>query len=49
VATLQPATAEKVEEKWSQMNLSLRRGIQKWERSGQGDGEQLSSRRIVSK
>lgn len=38
VATLQPATAEKVEEKWSQMNLSLRRGIQKWERSGQGDG-----------
>jgi hypothetical protein len=27
VATLQPATAEKIEEKWSQMNLSLRRGI----------------------
>jgi hypothetical protein len=33
-----PATPEKVEEKWSAMNLALKRGIQKWERSGQGDG-----------
>jgi hypothetical protein len=32
VSTLQPATMEKVEEKWDSS------GIQRWERSGQGDG-----------
>jgi len=38
VSMLQPATMEKVEEKWNSMNLALKRGIQRWERSGQGDG-----------
>jgi hypothetical protein len=38
VSTLQPATMEKVEQKWNSVNLTLKRGIQKWERSGQGDG-----------
>ena len=33
-----PATPEKVEEKWNAMNLALKRAIQNWERSGQGDG-----------
>ena len=33
-----PATPEKVEEKWNAMNLALKRQIQNWERSGQGDG-----------
>ena len=38
VSNCQPATPEKVEEKWNAMNLALKRGIQNWERSGQGDG-----------
>ena len=38
ISHLQPATPEKVEEKWNSMNLALKRGIQNWERSGQGDG-----------
>ena len=38
VSKLQPATVEKVEEKWNTMILALKRGIQNWERSGQGDG-----------
>jgi hypothetical protein len=29
VSTLQPATMEKVEEKWNSMNLALKRGIQR--------------------
>jgi hypothetical protein len=38
VCNFLPATPEKVEEKWNGMNLALKRGIQNWERSGQGDG-----------
>ena len=38
VCKFQPATPEKVEEKWNAMNLALKRAIQNWERSGQGDG-----------
>ena len=38
VEKLQPATPEKVEEKWNSMNLALKRAISNWERSGQGDG-----------
>jgi hypothetical protein len=38
VSTLQPATMEKVKEKWNSMNLALKHGIQRWDRSGQGDG-----------
>ena len=38
VANIQPATPEKVEEKWNSMNLALKRVIQNWERSGQGFG-----------
>jgi len=38
VNKLQPASVEKVEEKWNSMILALKRGIQNWERSGQGDG-----------
>lgn len=38
VSQFQMATPEKVEEKWNQMNLALKRCIQNWERSGQGDG-----------
>ena len=38
VGKLQPATPEKVEEKWNSMNLALKRAITNWERSGQGDG-----------
>ena len=38
VSKLQPATVEKVEERWNAMILALKRGIQNWERSGQGDG-----------
>lgn len=38
VSKLQPASVEKVEEKWNAMILALKRGIQNWERSGQGDG-----------
>jgi hypothetical protein len=33
---MQPATPEKVEEKWKSMNLALKHVIQKWEESGQG-------------
>lgn len=33
-----PVTPEKMEEKWNAMNLALKRQIQNWERSGQGDG-----------
>ena len=38
VASMQPATPEKAEEKWNTMNLTLKRIIQNWERSGQGYG-----------
>ena len=38
VSHMQPATPEKVEEKWNSMNLALKRVIQNWERSGQGSG-----------
>jgi hypothetical protein len=38
VSHMQPATAEKVEERWQSMNLALNRIISDWERSGQGDG-----------
>jgi hypothetical protein len=38
VCNFMPATPEKVEEKWNAMNLALKRQIQNWERSGQGDG-----------
>ena len=38
VASMVPATPEKVEEKWNTMNLTLKRIIQNWERSGQGYG-----------
>ena len=38
VSHMQPATAERVEERWQSMNLQLNRIISKWERSGQGDG-----------
>ena len=38
ICNLMPATPEKVEEKWNAMNLALKRQIQNWERSGQGDG-----------
>jgi hypothetical protein len=37
-----PATPEKVKEKWNAMNLALKRGINNWERSGQGDGGYIS-------
>ena len=39
---MQLATAEKVEEKWNTMNLRLKRVIESWERSGQGDGGHLN-------
>ena len=35
---LQPATADKVEERWQSMNVQLNHVISKWEHSGQGDG-----------
>ena len=35
---MQPATPEKVEDKWNSMNLALKHVIQNWERSGQGSG-----------
>ena len=38
VEKLQPATMEKVEEKWNAMNLALKIIVQNWEHSGQGDG-----------
>ena len=38
VSHMQPATPEKVEEKWNSINLALKRVIQNWERSGQGEG-----------
>ena len=38
ICNFMPATPEKVEEKWNAMNLALKRQIQNWERSGQGDG-----------
>lgn len=41
VSHMQPATVEKVQEKWSSMVLALNRVIQKWERSGQGYGGQV--------
>jgi hypothetical protein len=47
VSMLQPATMEKVEEKWNSMNLALKRGIQRWERSGQGDGGFLDEDEVV--
>jgi hypothetical protein len=43
---------EKAEENWNFMNLALKHCIQKWERSGQGDGgflkrmQQWTKRRI---
>jgi hypothetical protein len=36
-----PATPEKVAVKWNEMNTALKRIIQKWELSGQGDGGSL--------
>jgi len=38
VSHMQPASAEKVEEKWQAINLQLKRVIASWEHSGQGDG-----------
>jgi hypothetical protein len=38
VSHMQPATAEKVEERWQLMNLQLNCIISNWECSGQGDG-----------
>ena len=38
ICDFMPATPEKVEEKWNAMILALKRGMQNWERSGQGDG-----------
>ncbi len=40
------ATPEKVEEKWNAMNLALKRGIQNWECSGQGDGGYMENDNI---
>lgn len=42
VSQMQVATAEKVEEKWNTMNLRLKRVIDGWEASGQGDGGHLN-------
>ena len=42
VGNFQPATPEKVEEKWNAMNLALKHGIQSWECSGQGDGGHMN-------
>jgi hypothetical protein len=41
VCNLMPATPEIVGVKWNDMNMALRRIIQKWELSGQGDGGSL--------
>ena len=38
VANLTPATAEKVEDKWSSMILEMNRCIANWQKSGQGEG-----------
>ena len=38
VADLTPASAEKVEDKWSSMVLEMNRCIANWQKSGQGDG-----------
>jgi hypothetical protein len=38
VSHMQPASAEKVKEKWQAINLQLKRVIASWERSGQGEG-----------
>jgi hypothetical protein len=38
ICHFQPATPEKVEEKWNAMNLALNCGIQNWERSGHCGG-----------
>ena len=38
VSHMQPATADKVEERWNSMILALNCAIQNWECSGQGDG-----------
>ncbi len=39
VCNLMPATPEKVADKWNDMNTALKRQIQKWELSGQGDDD----------
>jgi hypothetical protein len=39
VANLIPATAEKVEDKWSAMVLEMNRCIANWQKSGQGEGK----------
>jgi hypothetical protein len=41
ICNLMPATPEKVADKWNEMNTALKRQIQKWELSGQGDGGSL--------
>jgi len=46
VSHVQPATVEKVQEKWSSMVLALNRVIQKWERSGQGYGGQVEEEKM---
>jgi hypothetical protein len=38
VANMIPATAEKVEDKWSAMVLEMNRCIANWQKSGQGEG-----------
>jgi hypothetical protein len=38
VAHMTPATAEKVEDKWSSMVLEMNRCIANWQKSGQGEG-----------
>ena len=38
ISDLTVATAEKVKDKWSGLLHGLKRQIEKWERSGQGDG-----------
>ena len=35
---MNPATAEKVEDKWSSMILEMNRCIANWQKSGQGEG-----------
>jgi hypothetical protein len=39
ISDLTAATAEKVKDKWSGLLHGLKRQIEKWERSGQGQGD----------
>jgi hypothetical protein len=49
VSHMQPATADKVSEKWQSMTLMLNRVITSWERSSHGDGAYMLEKTMMKR